>query len=211
MKRYANLGYVFVLILFAATAVLSFSLFFQKRSSRDLLDIRSFPARIGTWVDRDIPISEGEYRILETRNAVTREYEDPSLGKLVLFIIYSDTNRSVFHPPDLCLVGGGFSVVDKTRELVTSAGRSFYANRMLMRKGDYKLVVLFCYKAGDLYFDSYYLQQAYIALHQLFGRRFSGATIRVTMPVVSDERSTLAIAKDFLGQVAAALNSLTSQ
>lgn len=211
MKRYGNLGYAFVIILFAVTAVLSFSLFFQKRSGHDLLDIRSFPVRIGGWTDKDIPITEQEYRILETRNAITREYEDPSKGRIMLFIIYSETNRAVFHPPDLCLVGGGFSVVDKTREPVTSGGRTFYVNRMLMRKGDYKLIVLFCYKAGDLYTDSYYLQQAHIALYQLFGRRFAGATIRVTIPVASDEQETLSVAKEFLGQAATALDSIASQ
>jgi len=211
MKKYGNLGYVFVMIIFAVTAMLSFSLFFQKRSSHDLLDIRSFPSRIGVWADRDVPITEQEYRILETRNVITREYENPSLGKLMLFMIYSETNRAVFHPPDLCLVGGGLSVVDKTREQVTSSGRTFYVNKMLMRKGDYRLLVLFCYKAGGLYTDNFYLQQAYLALHQIFGRRISGATIRVTMPVASDEQATLSVAKDFLGQAAEKLDSLTSQ
>ncbi len=211
MKRYSDPGYVFVMVAFAVTALLSFSLFFQKRSSHDLLDIRSFPSRIGAWADRDIPISEGEYRILETRNVITREYENPSLGKLMLFMIYSETNRAVFHPPDLCLVGGGLSVVGKTREQVTSSGRTFYVNRMLMRKGDYRLLVLFCYKAAGLYTDNFYLQQAYLALHQIFGRRIAGATMRVTMQIISDEEETLSVAKDFLGQAAAALDSFTSQ
>ena len=211
MRKNSNLGYALIVAIFIVTSLLSFSLFLQKRSSRDLLDVRSFPETVGEWSDKEIPITEKEYGILETRNVITREYDNLSLGKLMLFIIYSETNRSVFHPPDLCLVGGGLSVVDKTREPVTSAGRTFYVNKMLMRKGDYGLLVLFCYKAGGLYTDSYYLQQAYLALHQIFARRIAGATIRVTMPVISDERSTLAIAKDFLGQAAEKLDSLTSE
>ena len=124
-----------------------------------------------------------EYEILETRNLISRRYVNPLGEKMFLFIIYSETNRSVFHPPEVCIIGSGGKIVDKKSEQVDAGKYKFLANKLYVGKGKAKDLVLYCYKAGNLYTDNFYLQQVYFAVHQLFRRHVRGATIRTSMPI----------------------------
>jgi len=199
-----------VVVMLVVASVLSLQLFFRERTMHDVVDIRKFPAKLGVWTGKDHLLTEKEYDILETRNLFTREYSDRSGRKIFLFIIYSETNRSVFHPPEVCMVGSGFNIVNKERAEVVSPSRKFYVNKLNTQKGDFKELVLYSYKAGDLYTDNFYLQQAYLAFHQVLGRRVPGATIRVSMPIIGDEKKTLATLRQFLGDVVKAVDQMTA-
>ncbi len=99
-------------------------------------------------------------------------------------------------------------MVDKTREDIELRGRKISVNKLYLEKGDYKELTLYCYKAGNIYTSNYYLQQAYLAAHQIFGKRIAGATIRVAMPLVKDEQALLPIMKNFLKENIETLESL---
>ena len=86
--------------------------------------------------------------------------------------------------------------------------RVILANKMRTEKDGYKVVVLYCYKAKNLYTDNYYLQQAYFALNQIFHSQVKGATIRVTVPITGSEEAALAAAKAFLVEAAKIVDSL---
>lgn len=203
-----NIGYIVIIVLLAVTGVFSLNLFLKERSQRDVVNINTFPLQVGEWKGKDLEITEKEYDILETRNLIFREYVNPSGDKLNLFIIYSETNRSVFHPPEVCLMGSGVNIMDKRPEKIDSGGRPFFVNKLYLEKGSAKELVLYCYKAADLYTDSYPLQQAYFAFHQLFGKRVKGATIRVSMMIRHDEKTTLTALKSFLTESARIIDSL---
>ena len=111
-----TLGYILIVALLIMASFFSINLFFKEKTSHDILNIAKLPYRIGNWVGKDLEVTEKEYRILETRNLVFREYSNPSGDKLFLFLIYSETNRSVFHPPEVCLIGSGLNIVDKRQE-----------------------------------------------------------------------------------------------
>ena len=207
MKK-INISFIVLIAMLTISGVFSFNLFMRQRAQKDLLDIHKFPLQFGEWKGKDFQITDMEYRILETRNLISREYVNPAGEKIYLFIVYSETNRSVFHPPEVCLVGSGVEIVDKRPEEVRLGSRSFSANKLFVGKGKANLLVLYCFKAANLYTDSYPLQQAYFAMHQLFGRRTQGATIRVSMPLVKDEQATLSKAKDFLVQIIKTVESL---
>ncbi|MFA5143008.1 MAG: exosortase C-terminal domain/associated protein EpsI [Candidatus Omnitrophota bacterium] len=210
MKSDKNiLGYMLLVVLLLAASFFSLRLFSQEKTMRDTTDIHSFPHTIGKWKGTDLEITEKEYQILETRNLIAREYVNQSNDKLSLFIIYSETNRSVFHPPEVCIAGGGFAIVDKQNENIESGKYKFSANKMLAEKGDFKELVLYAYKAGKLYTSNFYLQQAYLAIHQIFGKRVPGATIRVAIPIRSDEKQALAMLKSFLSETVKIVDSMT--
>lgn len=205
-----NLGFFAVIILLSVTSVFSISLFYRQKISSDKLNIKTFPSKIGEWRGRDLPVTEKEYDMLETRNLIVREYANPSNKKIFLFIIYSETNRSVFHPPEVCLIGEGVTIVNRATEKVGSDKYAFMANKLDLEKGKAKDVVLYCYKAGEVYTDNFYLQQAYLALHQVFGRRVSGATIRVSMSSGKDEAAALRELKSFIKAAIDILNKISS-
>lgn len=200
--------FVVIVAMLAVTGIFSSQMFLREKTSHDKVDIRVFPYTIGEWKGEDTEVTEREYEILETRNLISREYVNPSNKKIWLFIIYSETNRAVFHPPEMCLLGSGLNMINKTREDMDSKGRKISVNKLYLGKDDYRELTLYCYKAGDLYTSNFYLQQAYLITHQIFGRPLAGATIRVSMPLDRDEQAVLADMKDFLKESVQALESL---
>ncbi|MBP7055552.1 MAG: EpsI family protein [Candidatus Omnitrophica bacterium] len=202
--------FIALVVILVVACVLSLQLFFRERTMHDVVDIRKFPIKLGVWTGKDRVLTEKEYDILETRNLFTREYSDRSGREIFLFIIYSETNRSVFHPPEVCMLGSGFNIVNKERAEIVSPSRKFYVNKLNTQKSNFKELVLYMYKAGELYTDNFYLQQAYLALHQVLGRRVPGATIRVSMPIMGDEKKTLTTLQQFLGDVVKAVDQMTT-
>lgn len=202
-------GYAVIIVLLAAASFFSFNLFMREKTAHDKLNISVFPYKIMDWEGRDIPVTEKEYAILETRNLISREYADPSGKKIYLFIIYSETNRAVFHPPEVCLIGSGINIADKKTEEIRSDKHAFLMSKLYLEKSSHKELVLYCYKAGKYYTDNFYFQQAYLALHQVFGRLVPGATIRVGMPMMNSEEATLSEMKKFLKETVLILDKLS--
>ena len=208
--RHDNAGFFVVVALLIIASALSLQLFFRERTMHDVVDMRKFPYQIGEWKGRDLPITEGEYKILETRNLFSREYSKRSGERVFLFVIYSENNRSVFHPPEVCLIGSGFNVEDKQVDEFKRGSQVLRTNKLFIRKDKFKELVLYSYKAGDLYTDNFYFQQAYLAINQVLGRRVPGATIRVSMPIMGDEKKTLTTLQQFLGDVVKAVDQMTT-
>ena len=106
------------------------------------------------------------------------------------------------------MIGGGVNIVNKTRVMIENGKWKIEANKMLLEKDQFKELALYCYKATNLYTDSYPLQQAYFAIHQLLGKRVKGATIRVSMAFGKDEKATISALKNFLTQTVKAVEDL---
>ena len=210
MKKNNSLGYIILISLLLVTSVFSTKLFFQQRKAHDKLDIRDFPYKVGNWRGRDLDVTEKEYEILETRNLISREYVNPSGERLFLFIIYSETNRAVFHPPEVCMIGSGLKIVDKKIEKIDASGYRFSVNKLYIEKDNYRSIALYCYKTGKLYTDNFYLQQVLFSLNQLLGSHKGGATVRVSMSIGRNEEQTLQTLKDFMVETARIMDSLSS-
>jgi len=205
-----TVGYIVLIAMLIFTSAVSIQLFFRERSDRDMLDVRKFPMVIGDLKGTDVTITEAEYKMLETRNIISRHYTGPDGATIYLFIIYSETNRSVFHPPEVCMVGSGMELTDKKIEQVEFDGRKFSANKLYAEKGEYKSISLYAYKTGSLYTDSYYLQQAHFAFNRLLGKNRGGATIRVTAQIVGSEAETVTRLKAFMAEAIRILEKLPS-
>ncbi|MCX5666171.1 MAG: EpsI family protein [Candidatus Omnitrophica bacterium] len=205
-----TIGFVVLIVVLLASSVFSLGLFRREMAAHDKLDVNTFPMTMGEWKGKELPITEKEYAILETRNLISREYTNPSGDKLYLLVIYSETNRSVFHPPEVCMMGSGLSITDKQLENFDAGKKSFTTNKLFAEKGPYKEIILNCYKAGDIYTSNFYLQQTRLAVHQIFGQNVPGATLRVSMAAGNDPAATLAILKEFLSRSAVILDKLSS-
>jgi EpsI family protein len=202
------IAYFGLVVLLLATSTLSLNLFFKQRSEHDVVDVREFPLTMGDWRGEDHEITEREYEILETRNLISRTYTDTSGAEAHVFIIYSETNRSVFHPPEVCLIGSGITIVNKTSDAIDRKASSFPVNKLYLKKGASQDIALYCYKSGGLYTDNFYLQQASFTINQVLGKQGGGATIRVMMTVRENEEKTLRALKRFMNEVIDQLEGL---
>ena len=207
--RSIKFGYIALMVLLLVSAFVSVRHFSITRTERDAMDINSFPMNIGDWQGSNLEISEQEYKILETRNLLLRDYTNPKTGKNInLFIVYSETNRSVFHPPEVCLMGSGIEMSDKKATDIEAGEQQFMVNELSLQKGDSRMTGLYFYTAGDFYTDNFYLQQAVFAFNQIFNRKKGGATIRVMALVDGNEESAVAGLQDFMKQVVLIFQSM---
>lgn len=204
-----TIGFIILIVMLLVASAISLSLFSREMVASDKLNVHTFPMTVGEWKGSDLPITEKEYDILETRNLISREYTNPTGEKLYLFIIYSETNRSVFHPPEVCMIGSGMCITDKQIENFNVGDKVFTTNKLFAEKGQFKEIILNCYKVGSIYTSNFYLQQARLAIHQIFGRNVPGATLRVSMSVGESQSATLATLKEFLSKSAVMLDGLS--
>jgi len=167
---------------------------------------QSIPTNIKGMVSKDIPMDQHTLDILETSDVLFREYTAPGEPPYYLTIIFSENNRKVAHPPELCLSGGGNTVEEKKQiEFDTDIKKSFDAQRLIVNHGYNKWMYLYWYKTGNLYSSHYMLQQLLASVTQLFYRKSSCALIRISMPIAVDEdppySSTEAKLVDFAKEV----------
>lgn len=186
MKRKSfDKTYVFVVILFLVAGIVSWNLYFKEYRQRDTVDIHLFPKEIDGWTSEELMISKAEYAILETNNAFVRKYTSREGESLYLMMVYSQHNRKVSHPPEVCYVGSGATILsNKSKQLKTdSENRIIRANRLLIEKGDTEQVMYYWFKVGDTFTPNYWRQQILIASKTILGKPASSALIRMSVTV----------------------------
>lgn len=192
MKR---LKFIFILLLLIASGVVSWRVYFRVYTQEDTVNIHRYPERIGDWVSRDLPMSETEYAILETRNVFVREYKNSQTDeKVYLFIVYSENNRKVSHPPEICYTGSGFLLVNKRPDVLESrlaqkGGERIRVatQRLLLEQGSFEQMAHYWFKVGSGFTASYWKQQWMIVANTLLGKSSSSALIRISTDVKGGE------------------------
>ena len=172
---------ILTIIIFICGA-LAWTMYFQDYQDHDTVDIHTFPNQIGQWTAEEIPISDRDYAILETRNAFTRKYNSPDGRSVYLFIVYSQTNRKVVHPPEICYTGGGATILSNVHRHfpVPDPVTTITANKLVVEQGNYQQSMYYWFKVGETYTPNYGKGQVLIAINRLLGRPASGALIRLS-------------------------------
>jgi EpsI family protein len=174
----SNRTFFIVIAILLAAALLAVASYLPARTDIALkTNVADFPAMIGEWTSRDLPVDELTYQILETRNLFIREYKNKNADKVYFYIVYSEDNRKVSHPPEVCLTGSGASVIKKTTIQITDNIR---ANKLLVENVNSRDIVTYWFKAGNLHTDKYLKQQLKTVLDRVLGKRTSNALIRLT-------------------------------
>lgn len=162
-----------------------------------------FPKIIGEWEGADIPLSERDYEILETRNLVMRDYKNKQGESVYLYIIYSVDNRRALHPPEVCYTGGGATILRKSVIPLGSLG----VNEFIVEYKNSRQLVAYWFKSTDLNTYSYLKQQLKIVTDHLLGRKTSGAMIRLSTEIGAEgETASLKLIKEFGAQIEPLLN-----
>ncbi len=88
--------------------------------------LSSFPAEIGQWIGKDIPIPENIQRVAGNDDFLNRLYINKSSNEWAnLYIAFTAHPRTMFgHKPEICYVGGGW-IHDSTEtsEFVSTSGK----------------------------------------------------------------------------------------
>ncbi len=169
-----------IILLLAFSGYISWNFYFKEYNAADTVNIHLFPKTIGEWESTELVVTEKEKAILETDNVFVRNYLTKSGKKVQLFIVYSQSNRKVSHPPEVCYTGGGISILEKKKTPLQTGETNFNAIQMLMEQGPNKQYVYYWFKVGDSFTPNYWQQQLLIATKSLLKQPSSSALIRVS-------------------------------
>lgn len=182
-----NRTFVIVITVLVVVAVIGLLSYLpQRRASSTETRMSDFPMQIGKWKAKDIPISERDYEILETRNLIMREYKNPAADSVFLYIVYSEGNRKVAHPPEVCYMGSGMTVIEKS---IIKLTKTISATRMLVEKADSRQLVAYWFRAGNYNTPQYLNQQLKMVLNRLLGKTSSGALLRLSLDVKNNDEA----------------------
>ena len=196
----SNKIFILVILLLVIIAAISMAAYFPGRVDIGAkTKVADFPLAIGEWQGRDLPVDEKSYAILETRNLIMRDYENPAGEVVNLYIVYSEDNRKTSHPPEVCILGEGMDVVEKN-SLQSTPG--IKANLLKIEKGSAGQLAVYWYKAGDLSTNDYLRQQIKITADRALGKRTSGALIRLSTAIKEEnQQAALALLQAFARQI----------
>jgi EpsI family protein len=190
----------FVLIaMFLIVGLVSWNFYFKTFHQQDTVDIHEFPKTIEGWTSEELVITEDEYRILETKNAFVRQYTSPGGEDVILFVVYSQNNRKVAHPPEICYTGGGVVISDSVHDSIPidSENTVIDVNRLSLEAGQDKQFSFYWFKVGDSFTPNYWKQQLLIAFKTLTGQSVGSALVRVSTSIAGDETAATARVKEF--------------
>ncbi len=193
-----------ILLFFLGAGIVSWILYFKQYQQKDTVDIHLFPGTFNGWTAEEVTITEDEYAILETKNVFVRKYTNPEGKQVYLFIVYSQNNRKVSHPPEICYTGGGASILGTTREKIEIKDPPVVieANNLDLVIGPVKHQSFYWFKVGSSFTPNYWKQQMLIAIKTLTGQSSSSALIRVSTDVVGqDVNAAKNTIKDFVKEI----------
>ncbi len=183
-------GITLILVFLIFAGIISWYFGFKDYRQEDTVNIHSFPKNLVGWESEELTISEEEYAILETKNAFARRYKKE--GKEVdLLIVYSQTNRKVSHPPELCYTGSGLTILNKhdVRITIPSSQKVLIAKELLLEKGNFKELSIYWFKGGNTFTSNYWKQQTLVAFNSLLNKPASSALIRLSTVITNDKNS----------------------
>jgi EpsI family protein len=191
MKRLATLRFILAVCLIALTAIL-----LQARGRTEIIPSRlplsSFPAQLGSWTGKDIPLDKDTLDVLGPGDFLVRGYQNPDGDPpyVDLFLAYFPSQRTgdTIHSPKHCLPGAGWTPEQNDRVTISLPGHSpFPANRYVIAKGGARKLVLYWYWAHDRGVASEYWAKFYLVKDAIRMNRSDGALVRITEDMLPGE------------------------
>ncbi len=169
-------GWIIFLVLLLS-AVLGNYLFYVTDRDLEVIGLGEiFPKQIDGWEGEDLQLRDYVYRILGSRNVLSRRYVRDG-REIFLSVVASNRDRRVVHPPDVCLKGGGERVVSKE---VVSLKRGLKVNQLTLARGSSYELVWYVYALGNDFYTNYYWYQTVNLINNLLGKSKRSYLIRIT-------------------------------
>ncbi len=161
----------------------------------------------------DRQLDERTLTILETRDYVLRHYVGARPGEAIDFCaVFSPDNRKGIHPPDLCMEGGGQTILQKSdiEAPAVAGGPPVPCREFIVLSGATRYYYLYTFKYGNRYTRSFWQQQVSIFLSGLLQRPAEGMLIHISTPIGADEPAARRRCMDLLGLVVPRLDEVTA-
>ncbi len=171
------------IIAIAVVAPLALFLQYNAPPEADMEELEdALPLAIGDWAFvHDRKPTEEEIEILETKAILTRTFTRGGEEMVDLSITYAPRNRRVAHPPELCYKGSGWTVEAKDQiNVPIGTSSTFPVVRLLLVRGEHRLIMLYWFKAGESYTAGYWHMQWLLIKNQFLSRGGSSALIRAS-------------------------------
>jgi len=199
--------YLIVIGLLSITAFITYSSYSTIDYSGELYT-RNIPLVVGSWYGKDFSMDDLTYEILETKDAIMREYVNQDGESVLLALVFSMNNRKVAHPPEVCFAGSGWERTVRDEKIVMIKNREIKVNSLTLQKRSDKQVVLYLYKSGNKLTSNYYSQQLNIILNGMLHKDTSSALIRISSITNSNDDKALALTEKFAGEIIPILEKL---
>lgn len=172
--------------------------------------LKDFPVQLGEWrkTKPDQTIDEPTMKVLRATDYLLRDYQRPD-GQVANFYVgyyASQRDGASYHSPLNCLPGSGWTLSSPdTVTISLPDGRSFAANKFVIRNGDSKNLMIYWYQGRGRAVASEYWGKVYTVIDSVRLRRSDGALVRVTVPMGNSEAAALESAKDLSTKAAVAI------
>lgn len=177
-----NRKYIVVIITLVIAFAFVLKIELAKGKITSEIDLSKIPFKLNGWEGKDTILPDSVYEILETTDVLSRRYTDKQGGVLDLSIVYSGHDRQSFHPPEICYLGGGIELIDKSKENIPlQGGVGLKTNKLVMKSQEGTIKAWYWFLVGDRFVDNFYQQQLYFILDALGGRKLQGALIKVSI------------------------------
>ncbi|MDR4503164.1 MAG: EpsI family protein [Candidatus Scalindua sp.] len=197
-----NKRYMIIVGLLFMTAILTFLLSVNEPSQQNIIYAKQLPTIINDWYGKDIQVDGRTLEILETNDVLMRHYQKVKSLPVELGIVYAVNNRKVAHPPEVCFQGDGWSLEEKSPVLLSIKSDDyprFRVIKLVMEKGNKKLLVLYWYKCNREYTSNYYRQQINIVMSEMKSGKSTSGLIRLsTMIINKDENGAMMRIEEFI-------------
>ena len=182
-------SFIGIVVILVIAGGMSIALYFRQMGEVDTVKMSGFPMQIGAWKGEDISLDDRTYRVLETKNIVMRKYVNAEKDEVYLYMVASEKNRKVAHPPEICYMGSGAKIIEKNQVKFNVPGldKMLEVNSFVsIDKGE--SLVYYWYKAGDTFTADYVSQQVKSAMKQIMGKMSSVAMIRVSTMIANGNK-----------------------
>lgn len=165
-------------------------LFYNKKDiTQETLPLVQIPYEVNNWQGKDIELSEDIFQILGTDKVMLREYRNPEDDTIWLYLVYSEKNRTSFHPPEYCYIGGGNTeLIEKDLVKIPIGEESLLANRLVFQTPRGMQMVIFWFTADKRMYASYYKQQLDLVLNTIKGKESQGVMVRLSTYVQTEDK-----------------------
>ncbi|MBL4666442.1 MAG: VPLPA-CTERM-specific exosortase XrtD [Sneathiella sp.] len=160
----------------------------------DRAPFASFPLKINGMIAEEDQLPGIEQDVLQMTDYFLGHYREKGLPVISLFVGYYDQQSAgqTPHSPRVCIPSGGWKISDlKTVEL-SNQGTLVPVNRVLIAKGDRKLLVYYWFQQRGKYIANEYMAKFNLLWGGLTSNRTDGALIRLTMPITSTMSEVIA-------------------
>lgn len=178
--------------LIAAAGILTASIANRSEIKPERAYFSAFPRSIGEWQSKPDTLGDEVLKTLDLTDYLLADFTKPATGAPVNFYVaYYESQRkgSSPHSPTVCLPGGGWQIVNMSRQTFpgTDTRQPFQFNRALIRKGNSSQLVYYWFEERGRVMADEYQVKWYLFRDALIDNRTDGALVRVISPIVNGE------------------------